>query len=407
MTHCIAAPLRHAFAFAAAAWLLAACVGTAPPPTPSSRASYTRVAWSELPGFATDRVVEAWPAFRAGCSALLANPRTESTWRKPCEASVAVDGASEPAVRAFLAAHFSPYAIVAADGNRDGLVTGYYEPSLAGSRERTARFTVPLHGVPDDLVVVDLASLHPELADRRVRGRIDGRRVVPYWNRHDIASGAMRNAKVLAYVEDPLDAFFLQIQGSGRVALGDAGVIRLGYADQNGHPYRAIANTLIAQGEMTLEQASMQSIREWARANPKRVADVLDTNPSYVFFREVPAPVPGTLHAMIDGPLGSLGVPLLARRTIAVDTRAVPLGTPVWIATTQPSTRTPLQRLVLAQDTGGAIRGAIRADFFWGAGEAAAAEAGRMRETGRLWLLWPTEAALPDVPFAPLSKIQR
>jgi len=140
----------------------------------------------------------------------------------------------------------------------------------------------------------------------------------------------------------------------------------------------------------------MQSIREWARANPATLADVLDTNPSYVFFREVPPAERGTLHASIDGPIGSLGAPLLPRRTIAVDTRAVPLGTPVWIATTQPSTRAPLQRLVMAQDTGGAIRGAVRADFFWGAGETAAAEAGRMRERGRLWILWPTAAPLPS-----------
>jgi membrane-bound lytic murein transglycosylase A len=400
MTHCITAPLRHAIAVAAAALLLAACTATAPPSergplaTPA-RAGYTRVAWDDLPGYSSDRMTEAWPAFLAGCATLVANPRTETTWKKSCNAAAFVDATSETALRAFFAEHFSPYAVAAADGNRDGLVTGYYEPQLAGSRERTARFDVPLHGVPDDLLVVDLAALHPELADRRVRGRVEGRRVVPYFSRRDIEAGALRNAKVLAYVEDPLDAFFLQIQGSGRIALGDGTVMRLGYADQNGHPYRAIANTLIARGEMTLEQASMQSIREWARANPARLAEVLDTNPSYVFFREVPPAAPGTLLARIDGPLGSLGVPLLPLRTIAVDTRAVPLGAPVWIATTQPSTRMPLQRLVLAQDTGGAIRGAVRADFFWGAGDAAASEAGRMREAGRLWLLWPTDAPLP------------
>ena len=409
MTHCIAAPIRRCLALAAAS-LLAACAGTTPSPerppvAPSAGASYTLAAWSDLPGFATDRVTEAWPAFRAGCEALVANARSESTWQKPCSASLAVDGTSEAAVRAFLSAHFSPYEIASADGARDGLVTGYYEPSLAGAREPDAQFNVPLHAAPDDLLVVDLASLHPELADRRVRGRIEGRRVVPYWSRRDIDAGAMRNAKVLAYVADPLDAFFLQIQGSGRIVLPDASVIRLGYADQNGHPYRAIANTLIARGEMTLEQASMQSIRDWARANPSRLADVLETNPSYVFFREVALPAPGTLHAAIDGPIGSLGIPLLPRRTIAVDRRSIPLGTPVWIATTQPSTRTPLQRLVLAQDTGGAIRGAVRADFFWGAGEMAAAEAGRMRESGRLWMLWPTGAPLPSAQA--LSKIQR
>ena len=400
MTHSIVTPLRRGQTCAAAALLLAACVGAPVPDqraplTPSPRATFTRVAWSDLPGFATDRVSEAWPAFRAGCAALVASSRTAATWRKPCDAAEAVDGTSEDAVRAFLAEHFSPYAIGAADGARDGLVTGYYEPSLAGARARSARFTVPLYGVPDDLLTVDLASLHPELADRRVRARVEGRRIVPYWSRRDIERGAMRNASVLAYVEDPLDAFFLQIQGSGRVELADGSVMRLGYADQNGHPYRAIANVLIAQGEMTLEQASMQAIRAWANANPGRVADVLDANPSFVFFREVPPPPPGTLHAAIDGPLGSLGIPLLARRTIAVDTRAVPLGVPMWIATKRPSSGEMLQRLVLAQDTGGAIRGAVRADFFWGAGDAAATEAGRMREHGLLWMLWPTGIALP------------
>jgi membrane-bound lytic murein transglycosylase A len=185
------------------------------------------------------------------------------------------------------------------------------------------------------------------------------------------------------------------VQGSGRIALADGSVVRVGYADQNGHPYRAIANRLIERGAMTLEQASMQSIREWARRNPDEVPALLDYNPSYVFFREVPAPAPGTLEAAIDGPIGSLGVPLLAQRTIAVDQRAIPLGAPVWIATTRPSNGEPVERLVLAQDTGGAIRGAVRADFFWGAGEAAAHEAGLMRASGRLWLLWPTNATPP------------
>ncbi len=359
-------------------------------------ATFTRASWNELPGFVTDRVSEAWPALRVGCRALLASARAAPTWRKPCEAAEAIDGQDETAVRAFLAAHFSPYAVAFPDGRRDGLVTGYYEPKLMGSRERTPRFGVPVYAVPDDLLVVELAELHPELANRRVRARLEGRRVVPYWSRHDIERGAAPLAgKALAYVADPLDAFFLQIQGSGRVELADGTVIRLGYADQNGHPYRAIANVLIARGEMTLEQASMQAIRDWARANPDGLRALLDENPSYVFFREIPPPPRGTLDATIDGPLGSLGVPLLARRTIAVDSRAIPLGAPVWLATKQPSSGAPVERLVLAQDTGGAIRGAVRADFFWGAGDEAAQEAGRMREAGRLWILWPTDVALP------------
>ena len=365
-------------------------------PATTLPATFARVSWDALPGFAADRLGEAWPAFRVGCRALLASARTAPTWQKPCEAAEAIDGRDETAVRAFLAAHFSPYAVAFPDGRRDGLVTGYYEPNLVGSRERTPRFTVPLYAVPDDLLVVDLAELHPELANRRVRARLEGRRVVPYWSRRDIERGVSPLAdKALAYVADPLDAFLLQIQGSGRVELANGSVMRLGYADQNGHPYRAIANVLIARGELTLGEASIQSIREWARRNPDRLAALLDENPSYVFFREIPPPSRDTLDAAIDGPLGALGVPLLARRTIAVDPRAIPLGAPVWLETTQPSTGAAVERLVLAQDTGGAIRGAVRADFFWGAGDEAAHEAGRMRQSGRLWVLWPTGIALP------------
>lgn len=408
MIHCIVAPLHRgrSLALAFAALALVSCVMTpspdkrasmpAPLPETTLPATFTLTSWDALPGIATDRVTETWPALRVGCRALLASARTAPTWRKPCEAAESIDGRDETAVRAFLAAHFSPYAIAYPDGRREGLITGYYEPKLQGSRSPTSRFKVPLYAVPDDLLAVDLGEMIPELANRRVRARVDGHRVVPYWSRREIERGVAPLAnKALAYVADPLDAFFLQIQGSGRIELPDGSVMRLGYADQNGHPYRAVANVLIARGEMTLEQASMQSIREWARGNADRVSALLDENPSYVFFREIPPPAAGTLDAAIDGPLGSLGVPLLARRTIAVDTRAIPLGTPMWLATRQPSSGAPIERLVLAQDTGGAIRGAVRADFFWGAGEDAAGEAGRMRESGRLWMLWPTGAALP------------
>jgi 3D (Asp-Asp-Asp) domain-containing protein len=156
--------------------------------------------------------------------------------------------------------------------------------------------------------------------------------------------------------------------------------MRVGYADQNGHPYRSIGTVLIERGELTLDRASMQGIREWGRRNPDKLPELLDQNPSYVFFREVPAPAPGTLEAAIDGPFGSLGVPLLRERTIAVDPRSVPLGAPVFLATTYPLSSQPLRRLVLAQDTGGAIRGAVRGDFFWGFGDEAGRQAGRMRQ---------------------------
>ena len=267
---------------------------------------------------------------------------------------------------------------------------------IAGSRTVSAAYAVPLYGVPDDLLTIDLAELYPELKDKRVRGRLDGRRVVPYWPRADIESGKARiGDKALAYVADPVDAFFLQVQGSGRVVLADGTSMRVGYADQNGHPYRSIARVLVDRGELTLERASKQAIEAWGRANPDKVTALLDENPSFVFFREVPPPAPGTLEARIDGPIGALGVPLLAERTIAVDPRALPLGAPVFVATTDPQTTTPRNRLTLAQDTGGAIRGAVRADYFWGFGDAAGRQAGRMRQDGRLWVLWPKDAPLP------------
>jgi membrane-bound lytic murein transglycosylase A len=197
------------------------------------------------------------------------------------------------------------------------------------------------------------------------------------------------------YVTDPVDAFFLQIQGSGRVALAEGGILRVGYADQNGQPFRSVARVLIDRGDLTVDEASMQGIRAWGQHHPDALPELLDENPSYVFFREVPPPLPGSLEALIDGPIGSLGVPLLAGRTIAVDPRAIPLGAPVFLATTEPLSDTPLQRLVMAQDTGGAIRGPIRADFFWGFGDDAGRQAGRMRQQGRVWLLWPNGAPPP------------
>ncbi len=229
-----------------------------------------------------------------------------------------------------------------------------------------------------------------------MRGRVEGKRVVPYWPRADIERGkAPLAGKALAYVAQPIDAFFLQIQGSGRIRLADGTAMRVGYADQNGHPFRSIARVLIERGELTLDRASKQSIEAWGRANPDKLPALLDENPSFVFFREVAPPAPGSLDAQIDGPIGALGVPLLARRTIAVDPRLIPLGAPVFLATTMPLSTQPLHRLTLAQDTGGAIRGAVRADFFWGFGDEAGREAGRMRQEGRMWLLWPKDAPPP------------
>ena len=342
------------------------------------------VPFSALPGWDQDDLAQAWPAVRSSCRAL----RDREQWRAACARVATLGDPDAKAIRAFFEANFVPYRVANADGSVQGLVTGYYEPVLRGSRERRAPFVHPLYAPPDDLLVIDLASVAPDTRNMRLRGRIDGRRVVPYWSRAEIESGqAPVGGKELVYVDDPIEAFFMQIQGSGRVRLANGEELRIGYADQNGHPYLSIGRYLLDQGELQPGQASMQGIQAWARANPARLAELLNHNPSFVFFREVePSPA---------GPVGAQGLPLTAARSIAVDPRFIPLGAPVYLSTTQPNSALPLERLVVAQDTGGAIRGAVRADFFWGTGAEAGAAAGRMRQQGRMWVLLPAGYPVP------------
>jgi len=233
-----------------------------------------------------------------------------------------------------------------------------------------------------------LDGLGAAVEERGLRGRLDGRRIVPYYDRAQIEQG--RGAvpgKELVWVDDAIELFFLQIQGSGRIVLDTGETIRIGYADQNGHPYRSIGRLLVERGDLPFENASMQGIKTWARQNPDRVRELLNHNASYVFFRELPRDLPG--------PLGALGVPLTSRRSVAVDPRFVPLGAPVYVSTTWPLSNRPLNRLMLAQDTGGAIRGAVRADFFWGFGAEAAREAGRMRQPLKMWVILPNAFRVP------------
>jgi membrane-bound lytic murein transglycosylase A len=220
----------------------------------------------------------------------------------------------------------------------------------------------------------------------RLRGRLDGRRLVPYFSRAEWTQQEReRSAQAVLWLDDALDFFFMQIQGSGQVVLDDGSRVRLSYADQNGHPYRSIGRWLADQGELPIDQTSMQGIRNWAKTHPARVQELMNANPSLVFFREMP--VEGA------GPPGAMGLPLTPERSIAVDPRSVPLGAPVWLATTWPSEERPLQRLMLAQDTGGAIRGVVRADFYWGSGPDAGANAGKMKQKGQMWVLMPAAFA--------------
>ena len=354
-----------------------------PKPAPAAEARYEPAAFATLPGWNGAAAAASVRAFVAGCR----HGANARALKAACEEARALPAGDDTAARAFFERSFAAYAVVAPDGAREGLVTGYYEPVLEGSRNRNARFARPVYGAPDDLFVVDLASQYPELRGMRLRGRLNGRRVEPYYSRGEIeARSGTFAAPVIAWVADPVELFFLQVQGSGQIQLETGERLRIGYAEHNGHPYRSLGRTLVERGEMTLDQASMQSIKAWAALNPDRTQEALNQNPSYVFFRELPA---------AGGPIGAMGVPLEAGYSIAADPLHVPLGAPVYLATTYPLSSQPLERLVVAQDTGGAIRGALRADFFWGTGPEAGALAGRMRQPGRMWLLWPRGEPLP------------
>ena len=332
-----------------------------------------------MSGWTGDDQALSWPALRSSCSTL----SRQADWKAVCERASALGPAPTTKVaRQFFEANFTPWQLTNPDGSTQGLVTGYYEPLIRGSRTRRAGSAWPIHGVPKDMLTIELGDVYPELKSLRLRGRLVGNKVVPYWNRQQFEERAgQTQAPVLLWADDPIELFFLQVQGSGRVQLPDGQMVRIGYADQNGHPYQSIGRWLVTQGELPLEKASMDGIKRWAEENPQRLRELLNVNPSYVFFRELPA--------SNAGPIGALGVPLSEGRSIAVDPRYVPLGAPVFLSTSHPLSTKPLQRLVLAQDTGGAIKGVVRADFFWGFGASAGREAGRMRQQGSMWALLP------------------
>ncbi len=344
------------------------------------------VDWSAIVAWKQDSLLETWPAFLQTCAGLKSQP----SWLGVCNDAQYVNGTDEAAIRIFFEQRFQPHEVFNTDNSLEGTVTGYYEPLLKGDRARTSKARYPIYAAPDDLIAVDLSSVYPELKSLRLRGRLQGNKIVPYPTRSEIenANGGFKG-KPIAWAEDPVELFFLQIQGSGRIELPDGAHMRIGYADQNGHPYRSIGKLLVERGELKLEEASMQGIKAWGQANPDKLSELLQSNPSFVFFKELPNG--------LSGPVGALGVPLTAGRSIAVDSKFIPLGAPVFLATTWPNSPQPLNRLMMAQDTGGAIRGAVRADFFWGFGSEAGEQAGRMKQKGRMWVLLPKGYAAQPV----------
>ncbi len=368
-----------------------------PPPPPPDRLDLSPAGFADLPGWEADDPSAALAAFRRSCGVLTALPAeqalgapyagTAGGWGPVCAAADRVASGSA-AARAFFSRRFVPFA-ASNHGETEGMFTGYYEPTLDGSRRRHGAYRIPLYGRPPELVSVDLGQFRDDLTGRRIAGRVRDGRLVPFPDRREIEGGALAGRGLeVVWVDDAVDAFFLQIQGSGVVRLDDGGELRVGYAAQNGQPYRAIGAVLVEAGELTREEVSMQSIRAWLESHPERAAEIMAANPSYVFFRRL----------RTGGPVGAQGVVLTPERSLAVDGAFHALGVPMWWAGTAPAAdaRTPdrpLRRLLVAQDTGGAIRGPVRGDVFWGPGDAAEEIAGRMKHPGRLWVLLPREVA--------------
>ncbi|NLP32570.1 Membrane-bound lytic murein transglycosylase A precursor [Oligella ureolytica] len=364
----------------------------------SLRGQYRPVQWENLPGWQDDNTENLWITLINNCRGLmrpvsgsLTIPAraTPQDWQPFCAdvAEFTQHNGEEPdpsMVKFFLEQHLQPWELVGR-----GMATGYYEPVVQGSTSQGGDYQWPMYAKPKDLLTIDLGAVYPELAGKRVRGKVEGNKVVPYDTRAQIGSNSDK-PPVIAWLNDPVEAFFLQVQGSGRVQLDNGRSIRLAYADHNGRPYTSIGRWLADQGELPLAQTSMQNIKAWAQQNPHRVDEMLNVNEAMVFFREE------RITDSIAGPKGAYGIPLVAQRTVAVDPDYVPLGSPLYLATTYPSTNRPLEKVVVAQDTGGAIKGAARIDFFWGSGEEAGEMAGRMKQDTRVWVLWPVGMGEPN-----------
>ncbi len=377
----------------------------APAQVPTS-ARWLPARWSELPGFDTDRARELWPALLASCT------RPAPGWSRTC-ARILLEPppASDEAARRWLMAELQPWrvqarqaeptalgdespaseaapssAVAPNDMRALGLATGYFEPELAAARRPQGRFRVPLYAPP------------PELLGASALRK-------PYYTRQQLetlpqARAALRGREI-AWIEDPLDALMLQVQGSGRLRVlepdGRTSRVRLSFAAHNEQPYRSLGRWLVEQGELSAEQASWPAIKSWAQRNPARADELHWANPRVVFFREEPLSAPEL------GPIGAQGVPLTPGRSVAVDPQAVPLGTLLWLDTTAPMSPTPLRRLVVAQDTGSAIVGPVRVDLFFGWQPGAEELAGRMKQPLRLWALWPQGQVPPAAQAAPAS----
>jgi len=394
-------PTPEKVALALAALLVLAGIGLyvfRPAPVPEGLV-LKKTSFEELTAWDADQQSRTLVAFLKSCARFKTLPETRSLgargvagtiadWRQPCQEARDITPGNDAGARAFFEAAFVPYQ-AHNQSNPEGLFTGYYEPSLKGSLVRSGPWQTPLLARPENLITVELSQFRDDLRGRRIAGEVKGGRLVPYAERKGIVAGKLAQQEIpLVWVDDPVSAFFLQIQGSGRVKLVDGGEMRVGYAATNGHPYTAIGRELIRRGAIPRDLVSLQSIRDWLEKNPAEAPEVMALNKSYVFFRELKG----------DGPIGAQGVALTPERSLAVDRKFIPMGVPVWLEATAPAEdvaapEQTLHSLMVTQDTGGAIRGPVRGDVFWGYGARAELIAGRMKNKGRYFLLLPKTVA--------------
>ncbi len=375
--------------------LLAGCATETSKPARENLA-LTPVSFDDLPGWSNDHVRDAIPALQKSCTVFLKKAPDASLgiagqardWQPVCASLQSNPPQDDAAARDFFMRTLQPYRVSGHDGS-DGLFTGYYEAELRGSPIQTGIFQVPLYAKPDDLITADLSAFRTEWKGQHIVGKVDNRKFVPYDARDVIAQGSLANrAQPLLWVDDKIDAFFLEIQGSGRIHMTDGTTIRVGYDATNGRAFIPIGRTLANDGEIP-RPVTMPAVRAWLKAHPDRAQNIMNQNRSYIFFRRIDNVVEN------EGPIGAAGLSLTPLRSIAVDPAFIPLGLPLWLDTAD-GTGNKLQRLMVAQDTGGAIKGAVRGDFFWGNGAAAEAEAGAMQSHGSYYALIP-KTVIPNV----------
>ena len=327
------------------------------------------VGFHEIEGFYSDDLTHALDVFKKDCK----KSKRNELFKEVCQkAEYETDG------RKFFTINFQPYKLLDNNSSDEGTITGYYEPLLYGSLQKNKRYKYPVYKTPKDMMIVDFVSAYPELKTYKLRGKLVDNRVIPYDSREEIEKNPNKNLEIIAYVDNKFDLFLLHVQGSGKILLDNGELINVGYAEQNGRKFKGIGTYMLNRGYITKDELSAQGMKKYIDKNPSKADEILNQNESYVFFKK-----------SNQGATGALGSVLTAKRNLAVDRSVIPLGMPVFLSTKNPVDKKPINQLMVAADVGGAIKGKIRADFFWGFGDSAFEYAGRMKEKGKMYILMP------------------